>query len=339
MHMRSFGNTNRAVSEVGLGCWQFGGDWGTCSDDDALRTLAAAVEAGVTFLDTADVYGAGRSEQLIGRFLRERNLRGKLFVATKLGRLHGYPDGYTLDLFRRDTEDSLRRLGVDAIDLTQLHCIPTDWLARPEPFDWLRTLQKEGKIRFLGASVESMDEARLCLQQPGLASLQIIFNIFRQKPIATLFQMAKVKNVALIARLPLASGLLAGRFTKQTQFPPEDHRNYNRDGECFNVGETFAGLPFEKGVELADEVKAIFARAGLLAGAGAIQTEATMAQWAMRWILDYESISVIIPGAKDPKQARDNAAVSALPALPAGVREELVKFYEAKVKMHVRGAY
>ena len=212
-------------------------------------------------------------------------------------------------------------------------------MARPEPFDWLRTLQGEGKIRAFGASVESMDEARLCLQQPGLASLQVIFNIFRQKPIGTLFQMAKVKDVALIARLPLASGLLAGRFTKATTFPPRDHRNYNRDGECFNVGETFAGLPFEKGVELADEVKAIFTRAGLLAPASAAHTQATMAQWAMRWILDYESVSVIIPGAKDPRQARDNAAVSALPALPSGVREELAKLYETKVKQHVRGAY
>ena len=325
MNTRLFGNTEFKASEVGIGCWQFGGDWGQVSDEDALATLAAAVDNGVNFIDTADVYGAGRSETLIGQFLRDQS--EEIFVATKLGRLQGYPDDYSYDLLRECTEDSISRLGVEAIDLTQLHCVPPKELERGEVFEWLRRLQQEGKIKHFGASVESMDEAKICLAQEGLASLQIIFNIFRQKPIDTLFEQAKTKGVALIIRLPLASGLLAGKFDADTTFPEEDHRNYNRDGLVFNVGETFAGLPFEKGVELANVLKAW------------VPDDMTMAQMALRWILDFDAVSVVIPGAKNEQQATSNAAASDLPRLPEQLHQALARFYEGSVEEHIRGPY
>jgi aryl-alcohol dehydrogenase-like predicted oxidoreductase len=315
------------VGEVGLGCWQFGGDWGAVTDEEALATLQAAHESGVTFFDTADVYGSGRSEEIIGRFLRET--RPGVFVATKLGRRGdpGWPLNFTRETMRAHTEDSLRRLGVEALDLTQLHCVPTEALRRGEVFDNLRALQAAGKIRHWGASVESMDEAHLCLAQDGLTSLQIIFNLFRQKPIADLFAAARAKGVALIVRLPLASGLLTGKFTEETKFAPQDHRNYNRDGQAFNVGETFAGLPFHKGVELADALKPLVP-AGL-----------TLTEMALRWCLDFDAVSVLIPGAKDPAQARANARVSDLPPLPAELHARLRHWYEGDVAAYIRGPY
>ncbi|GAB4464392.1 MAG: aldo/keto reductase [Armatimonadaceae bacterium] len=325
MQKRPFGDVS--VGEVGLGCWQFGGDWGAVTDDEALSTLHAAYENDVNFFDTADVYGAGRSEEIIGRFLRETG--ASVFVATKLGR-RGDPGGaanYTLETMRQHTEDSLRRLGVETLDLTQLHCIPTEELRRGDVFDHLRQLQQEGKIRRWGASVESMGEADLCLAQEGLTSLQIIFNIFRQKPISTLFDRAQAQGVALIVRLPLASGLLAGKFRSDTTFAPQDHRNYNRNGEAFNVGETFAGLPFEKGVALADALKPD------------TPDGMSMAQMALRWCLDFPAVSVIIPGAKDPAQARANAAVSTLPPLSSDLHQKLRTFYESEVSAHIRGPY
>lgn len=327
MNARTFGKTGIRVSEMGLGCWQLGGsDWGNLEDKTALDILSAAVDAGVYFFDTADVYGNGRSETLIGHFLKER--RPKVFVATKLGRTASlYPDKYTEAGVRAATEASLKRLGVSALDLTQLHCIPIAEMRRGDVFEWLRRLQSEGKIRHFGASVESMEEALLCLEQPGLASLQIIFNIFRQKPIAALFPRAKDKGVAIIVRLPLASGLLSGKMTKQSRFPQNDHRNYNRDGQFFNVGETFAGLPYEKGVELADALKALMPN-GL-----------TMAQMAQRWILDYDAVTAVIPGASRPDQARANAAVSNLPPLEPKLHETLQSFYEREVAAHIRGPY
>jgi aryl-alcohol dehydrogenase-like predicted oxidoreductase len=272
------------------------------------------------------VYGNGRSETLIGRFLKER--RAKIFVATKLGRTASlYPDKYTEAGVRAATEASLKRLGVSTLDLTQFHCIPIEELRRGDVFEWLRGLQREGKIRHFGASVESMEEALLCLEQPGLVSLQIIFNIFRQKPIEALFSKAKKKGVAIIVRLPLASGLLSGKLTKESRFPQNDHRNYNRDGQCFNVGETFAGLPYEKGVESADALKAM------------VPGGLTMAQMAQRWILDYDAVSVVIPGASRPDQARANAAVSNLPSLDGKLHEALRRFYEREVASHIRGPY
>jgi aryl-alcohol dehydrogenase-like predicted oxidoreductase len=327
MKSRTFGKTGIRVSEMGLGCWQLGGtDWGNVEDKTAFDILSAAVDAGTDFFDTADVYGNGRSETLIGKFLKER--KAKIFVATKLGRTGSlYPDKYTEANVRAATEASLQRLGVQTLDLTQLHCVPMEVMRRGEVFEVLRKLQREGKIRHFGASVESMDEALLCLEQPGLVSLQIIFNIFRQKPIQTLFGKAKEKGVAIIVRLPLASGLLSGKLTKQSKFPQNDHRNYNRDGKFFNVGETFAGLPFEKAIELAEALKPL------------VPTGLTMAQMAQRWILDFDAVSVVIPGASRPDQAAANADVSKLPPLDAKLHAELQKFYEREVVANIRGPY
>ena len=329
MNTRIFGKTGRVVGEVGIGTWQIGGNWGDVSDATALATLRAAYEAGTTFFDTADVYGDGRSETLNGRFLKETKARDRMFIATKLGRRGdpGWPGNFTREVIRRHTEDSLRRLGIDALDLTQLHCIPPDVLMRGEAFGWLEELKTEGKIKAYGASVEAMDEALWCCTQPGCASLQIIFNIFRQKPIHVLFETARRNGVALIVRLPLASGLLGGRMTKATQFPADDHRNFNRDGQCFNVGETFAGLPFAKGVELADAVKPL------------VPAAMPMPAMALRWCLDFSAVSVIIPGAKNPAQALANAQVSELGPLSAERHVKLAAFYEREVAAHIRGPY
>jgi len=325
MNDRSFGKTGAVIGEVGQGCWQLGGDWGTVDEGTAFRILETAVETGVNFWDTADAYGGGRSEMLIGRYLKAH--AAKVFVATKLGRGGIYPNGYTRAAVRQATEGSLRRLGVQALDLIQLHCIPMAALQRGDVFDWLRELKQEGKIRNWGASVESMDEALVCLKQEGLASLQVIFNIFRQKPIQALFPQAQAKGVAIITRVPLASGLLSGKFTANTHFGANDHRNYNRDGEAFNVGETFAGLPFEKGVELADGLKPLVP-AGL-----------TMAQMALRWILDHDAVSVIIPGASRPDQVRSNAAASGLAPLGEALHARLQGYYQEKVHPFIRGPY
>ena len=315
------------VGEVGLGCWQFGGDWGTVPEEDAQQTLEAAFANGVTFFDTADVYGSGLSEEIVGRFLART--RADLFIATKLGR-RGDPGGaanFTPAVMRSHAEDSLRRLGVERLDLTQLHCIPTDELRRGDVFNTLRDLQTEGKIANWGASVESMEEALICLAAQEIASLQIIFNLFRQKPIDTLFTDARAKGVAIIVRLPLASGLLTGKYTPGTTFEPQDHRTYNRDGAAFNVGETFAGLPFELGVALADELKPL------------MPSPLTLAQMALRWCLDFPEVTVIIPGAKNPEQVRANAAVSDLPPLSPELHARLREWYAARVAAHIRGSY
>lgn len=326
MKTRTFNRTGINVSEIGLGCWQLGGDWGEVPESTAESILKTAVNNGVSFFDTADVYGDGRSEKLIGRFLQKRS--ENIFVATKVGRTGDlYPDGYTKESMRKRIDMSLQRLQVESVDLVQLHCIPTNVMADGEVFDWLREFKQQGLIKQFGASVESMDEALLCLQQDDLCSLQIIFNIFRQKPIHTIFETAKANNVALIIRLPLASGLLAGKFTKSSEFASNDHRNFNRDGRLFNVGETFAGLPFEKGVELADALKTF------------VPDNMTMAQWAMRWILDYDAVSVVIPGASRPEQAAQNAAVSELEPLGEEKHERLTTFYEERVEAFIRGPY
>lgn len=329
MNKRVFGRTGRSVSEVGMGAWQIGGNWGDVSEESAMNILRAGVGAGTNFIDTADVYGGGRSETLIGKFLKESKARDRLFVATKLGRGGdpGWPENFTEAAMRKHTEDSLRRLGVDALDLTQLHCIPPDVLMGGGPFAVLEKLKQEGKIRAYGASVEAMDEALWCCEQPGCTSLQIIFNIFRQKPVHTLFAAAKRNNVALIVRLPLASGLLGGKMSKTTKFADDDHRTFNRDGQAFNVGETFAGLPFEKGVELADALKPL------------VPDGMTLPEMALRWCLDFDAVSVIIPGAKTPEYAQANACVSSLPPLGAELHTKLAAFYDREVAAHIRGPY
>lgn len=324
MHQRVLGKTQIKVSEMGLGCWQMGADWGEVPEDTAFEIMKAAVDQGVTFFDTADVYGNGRSETLIGRFLKQT--AATVRVATKFGRTV-YPDGYTEQAMREGIEASLERLGVDALDLVQLHCIPMAVMQDGSVFDWLRQLKQDGKILDFGASVESVDEAMVCLAQKDLASLQIIFNIFRQKPIQTLLPQAKANNVAIIVRLPLASGLLAGKMTLASTFAQSDHRHYNRDGQCFNVGETFAGLTFETGVALADQLKAW------------VPEGMTMAQMAMRWILDHEAVSVLIPGASRPEQVKDNARTSGLPPLSQALHTTLRDFYAQDVHSHIRGPY
>ena len=330
MKQRAFGANGTMVSDIGLGTWQLGGtEWGEVSDEQALATLKAAADAGVTFLDTADIYGMGRSEQLIGRFLAEHGDRSHFFIATKLG-LHpepGPPDNFTEAVIRKHTEASLQRLGVEKVDLTQTHCIPIKVVRQGEVWAALRKLQDEGLIGAFGASVQSMDEALACLNVEGMASLQIIFNMFRRKPIEVLFDKAQAKKVAIIVRLPLASGLLSGKMKANQEFDAKDHRHFNRDGEAFSVGETFSGLPFKKGVALAAQAK-VCVPVGL-----------TMAQFALRWCLDFEAVTTVIPGAKRPEQATENARASDLPKLSQYVHDSLRGFYEDEVKAHIRGTY
>ncbi len=328
MRYRQFGSTGVQVSEVGLGCWQLGGFcWGDVDEAKANAIMQVSVDDGVSFFDTSDVYGNGRSETLIGGFLK--TCSDEVFVATKVGRFPepGWPDNFQRAAMVAHTEASLRRLGVEALDLTQIHCIPTEVMRQGEVFETLRELKAAGKIKQFGASVESMDEALMCLEQDGLTSLQVIFNVFRQKPIEVLFEKAMAKGVAIIARVPLASGLLTGKLTRDTVFPDNDHRKFNKDGECFNVGETFAGLPYAKGVELSDKMKAM------------VPEGMSMVQMALRWILDHDAVSVVIPGASSAAQAGGNAAVSDLAPLSRETHARLAAFYEAEVREHIRGPY
>jgi aryl-alcohol dehydrogenase-like predicted oxidoreductase len=326
MKQRSLGNTGINISEVGLGCWQFGGDFGPIADETAFNVMQAAVDNGIRFFDTADVYGAGRSESLIGEFLK--GCREPVFVATKFGRLPGvYPDGYSEDALRRAVDAALKRLNVDALDLLQLHCVPIEILRQGHVFDWLRRVQEEGLIRHFGASVETDEQAMLCLEQEGMVSLQIIFNIFRQKPLERLLPAARARGVGIIVRLPLASGLLSGRYTRDTRFAETDHRNYNRDGKAFSVGETFAGLPLDKGVALTDELKRY------------VPDNMTMAQMALRWILDHDAVSTIIPGASSPEQAKANTVAADLPPLPENLHTTFARFYKEQVAPNIRGVY
>ncbi len=327
MKYRTFGRDNIQISDVGLGCWQLGADWGNVEIETAHAILQTSVDHGVTFFDTADVYGNGRSEEIIGEFLKKQT--DSIFVATKVGRSGNlFPDGYTEASVRSCIEASLKRLQVETLDLVQLHCIPTQVMETGEIFEWLRKLKQEGKIQRFGASVESMSEGLMCIDQvEDLYSLQIIFNIFRQKPTEALFHKAKEKKVGIIVRVPLASGLLTGKFTKQTTFSEDDHRNYNKDGQVFNVGETFAGLPYDLGVELASELDAW------------VPSPLSMVQMALRWILDFDAVSVVIPGASKIQQAQSNAAVSDLAPLDDTLHQKLNTFYHEKVKPHIRGPY
>jgi aryl-alcohol dehydrogenase-like predicted oxidoreductase len=326
MKHRTFGTSRRPISEVGLGCWQFGGDFGPMEDDRAMAIMATAVERGIDFFDTADVYGAGKSESLIGRFLAETE--APVSVATKFGRDGSvYPDRYSEDALRQSVDASRERLGVEVLDCIQLHCIPMVEMQKGDVFDWLRALKDEGAIRDFGASVETVDEGLVCLEQEGLASLQVIFNLFRQKLVAELLPQAKAADVSIIVRLPLASGLLAGKFTKDTTFSADDHRTFNRDGQMFNVGETFAGLPFETGVELTERLRELLP--------GGI----TMAQASLRWILDHDAVTTVIPGASSVAQAEGNAAASGLAPFSPELHEALAEFYRTRVVQHIRGPY
>lgn len=326
MKYRPLGQTGIRVSEIGLGCWQFGGDFGPVDSEEADATMEAAIQVGINFFDTANVYGSGQSESWIGNYLDKT--RDTVFVATKYGRGPGvYPDGYSLAGMRQQTLDAIERLRVDQLDLLQLHCVPTEILRKGEIFDWLRTLQQEGLITHFGASVESVEEGLICLEQPGLTSLQVIFNLFRQKPAHELFPEALKKSVGIIVRLPLASGLLSGKFTAQTQFSETDHRHYNRDGQCFNVGETFAGLPFEKGVALVDHLRS-FLPEGF-----------SMVDLALRWILDHQAVTTVIAGARKVEQVIANTRVSRIPRLTPELHQQLADYYQSQVREHIRGPY
>ncbi len=325
MKNRQLGKNGFTISEVGLGCWQFGGDFGPMDENTAMDIMEQAVTSGVNFFDTANVYGDGLSESLIGRFMQQSST--PLTVASKFGRGDVYPNNYTPDTLRKSVEASLEKLQMNSVDLLQLHCIPTEVLQQGDIFDWLRQLQQEGLIKAFGASVETVEEALICLKQEGILSIQVIFNIFRQKLIPELLPQAKEKGVGIIVRLPLASGLLSGKYTQASTFAETDHRNFNRDGKFFNVGETFAGIPFATGVEIVEKIKPL------------VPADMSMAQMAMRWILDHDAISVIIPGASSTKQAKENAAISALPTLPEELHQALAKLYKENIQQHIRGAY
>lgn len=328
MKSRILGKSGFNVSEVGLGCWQLGSDWGdSISKEKAFAILQEAIDQGITFFDTANVYGDGQSERFIGEFIK--GLKNKPRIATKFGRGDAvYPDKYSEELLRKSVKDSANRLGIKTIDLVQLHCVPIAVLRDGEIFNWLRKLQNEGLIRHFGASVETVEEGLLCLEQEGIQSLQVIFNVFRQKLLTELLPQAKKKGVGIIVRLPLASGLLAGKYTKNTSFPENDHRNYNKDGAFFNVGETFAGVPFEKGVELINSIKKEF-----------LPNTLNLVQFTLRWILDHDAVSTIIPGASSPKQVKSNAEASDIAPLSQELHQKLYEFYTQEIHEFVRGAY
>lgn len=318
MKKRRLGKSGLEVSEIGLGCWQLGGDFGPVDEDRASGILSEAYHQGVDFWDTADVYGGGLSEQRIAAFLE--TVPGGVTVATKVGRESSlFPDRYTKPAVRAGLERSLARLGTDAIDLVQLHCVPPEVLENGDILAWMEDFQSEGLIRHFGASVETLDEALLALRHPKLTSLQIIFNLFRQDAIEKLFPAAEAADVGIIVRLPLASGILAGKMNRDTVFAETDHRHYNRKGAAFSQGETFSGIPFERALELVEELRPMVP-AGL-----------SMAQMAMRWLLDYPAVSTVITGATRPAQVAENASVSDLPPLPTELHERLARFYRVVV--------
>jgi aryl-alcohol dehydrogenase-like predicted oxidoreductase len=320
---RSFARMGREVGVVGLGAWQLGGDWGSVSEDDALAVLGAAVDAGVTFIDTADVYGDGRSERLIGRFLRERPGSG-LTVATKMGRRMAQdPAHYMLDNFRAWTDRSRANLGVDVLDLVQLHCPPAAVYAGDAVFDALDTLVEEKHIAAYGVSVETCGEALAAITRPGVASVQIILNPLRHKPLEDVLPAAVEAGVGIIARVPLASGLLSGRYDEHTTFPDDDHRAYNRHGEAFDVGETFSGVDFTTGLAAVRRLAPV------------VPDGVTMAQFALRWILDQPGVTVVIPGARNPEQARANAAAAELRPLSTEAQTTVIDVYDDLIRPHV----
>lgn len=312
------GRTGRTVGKVGLGAWQLGADWGEVAEDDAAEVLGAAVESGVTFIDTADVYGDGRSEQIVGRFVQDRP---GLTVATKMGRrVPQEASAYTLDNFRRWTDRSRENLQTDTLDLVQLHCPPTPVYASDAVYDALDTLVAEKRIAAYGVSVETCDEALTAIARPDVATVQIILNALRLKPLERVLPAAQAAGVGIIARVPLASGLLSGRYDEHTTFAANDHRNFNRHGEAFDVGETFSGVPFEVGLEAVGRLRSL------------VPAGATMAQFALRWIVDQPGVSVVIPGARSPEQAHGNAAAADLMPLSAEAQQGVAEVYDELIR-------
>ncbi len=320
MEYRRLGKTGHSVSAIGFGAWAIGGTWGAVDDAVSLRALHAAADAGVTLIDTADVYGDGRSERLVGRFLRERP--GERFVVTtKMGRsVPQVAANYNPEAFRGWVDGSRERLGVDRLDLVQLHCPPTEVYYRPDIFAALDELVADGSIAAYGVSVERVEEALKAIEYPGVATVQIIYNIVRQRPADHFLAEAARRDVGVLARVPLASGLLTGRMTRDTTFEPDDHRSFNRHGEVFDVGETFAGLDLETGLALVEELRAL------------VPEGTTLAQLALRWILMAEGATAAIPGAKTPQQARANAAAADLPPLAPATMAAIRALYEERVK-------
>ena len=320
MNYRPLGRTGMNVAEVSFGAWAIGGSWGTVDDEQSMAALHQAVDAGVNFIDTADVYGDGRSERLIARLKRERPGE-QIFVATKAGRrLNPHvADGYNYENLRAFVERSLQNLETDCLDLVQLHCPPTPVYDRPEVFGALDRLTEEGKIRYYGVSVETVAEALKAVEYPNVQTVQIIFNILRQKPAESFFRTAQAKQVGILARVPLASGLLTGKITPETHFAADDHRNFNRHGEAFDVGETFSGVPLDAAFAALEGLKPL------------VTPGATMAQFALRWILMFDAVSTVIPGAKTPEQAAQNAAAAALPALDSATMAAVSDLYRRTV--------
>lgn len=323
---RTLGKTGYKVSEIGLGCWQLGGDWGALAEGQAESVLQAASDEGVNFWDTADVYGGGASEQIIGHF-HQAHPDAKRIIVTKAGRGGDlYPESYTKAGLQKAIDASRKRLNMEQLDLVQLHCIPIEMIKKAEIFDWLEDFQQQGLIRHYGASVETLEDALHCINNTGVASLQLICNLLRQDMTETVIPKAKEANIGVIIRLGLASGLLSGKMQKDQVFASEDHRSYNQDGAAFFVGETFAGLPYNTGVELAEQLKAL------------CPPELTLPQLALRWLLDQPGVSSVITGASRPDQIAANAAASQLAPLPASVHKALADFYYKEVRHLIRGA-
>jgi aryl-alcohol dehydrogenase-like predicted oxidoreductase len=324
MEQRILGRTGRAVSVIGLGTWQLGADWGEVVDKDALAVLDAAAESGITLLDTADVYGDGRSERLIGQFLAG-NPGLEIMVATKMGRRVALdPALYTLASFRAWTDRSRANLGTDRLDLVQLHCPPASVYSSDAVYDALDTLVAEQRIAAYGVSVETCDEALAAIARPGTASVQVILNVFRRKPLDQALPAAQAAGVGIIARVPLASGLLSGRYSRSTSFAASDHRSYNRHGEAFDAGETFSGVDFDTGVDAAQEFAA-------LAPAGAAPAQA-----ALRWVIQQPGVSTVIPGARNPEQVRQNALAAELPGFTDEQLRAIEGLYDQRIRAQVQ---
>jgi aryl-alcohol dehydrogenase-like predicted oxidoreductase len=320
MNYRPLGRTAWKVSEVSFGAWAIGGAWGQVSDQEALGALHKAIDSGVNFLDTADVYGDGRSERLIAQLKKAR--KDDIVVATKAGRRlpKQTVGGYSRENLTSWIEDSLRNLAADSLDLVQLHCPPTEVYYRPEIFGILDDLVKAGKVRYYGVSVEKVEEALKAIEFPNVQTVQIIFNIFRTRPAELFFPQAKLKRVGILARVPLASGLLTGKFRRDSAFTADDHRHFNRHGEAFDLGETFSGVDYSIGLEAVEQIRAL-----LPAGV-------SMSQFALRWILMFDAVSCAIPGGKRPEQVADNCHAADLPPLAPETMAELQRIYDQKIR-------
>jgi len=320
MKYRTLGRTGWKISEISFGAWAIGGAWGDVDDQESLAALHAALDGGVNFFDTADVYGDGRSERLLAQLKKER--REKFYVATKAGRrLNPHTaDGYNRANLTAFIERSLKNLDTDAIDLLQLHCPPTEVYYQPEVFGILDDLVKAGKLRHYGVSVEKVEEALKAIEYPGVQTVQTIFNIFRQRPADLFFKEAQRRKVGILARVPLASGMLSGKITRDRKFAKDDHRNFNRHGEAFDRGETFSGVDFETGLRAVEELKEI------------VPSGATLAQLALRWILEFPAVTCAIPGAKRPAQVAENIAASNLRPLPKATMKKIEAIYDGQIK-------